>query len=451
MKRREFCAATLAGGAIAALPIRRSWADRSMSASAADADLPAIRLGGGQTAIPKGAVKELRARMRGSVLTAGQEGYEQARRVWNHMIDRHPALIARCAGAADVAMAIAFAREHELLLAVRGGGHSFPGYSVCDGGLVIDLSAMRGVRVDPVSRTARVEGGAWLGDVDAESQRYALATPLGAVSNTGVGGLTLGGGYGWLSRRFGLTCDNLIGADLICADGQFRRLSEQENADLFWAIRGGGGNFGVVTSFEYRLHAVGPKVLAGYVAYPAARLRDALEFYTDYASRAPRELHVELSTGLGPQKAVGPCFTVCYSADPKAGEKALEPLLKFGKPVAKIIGLQDYVAVQKQFDGPALSERNRYAKSGFLSAVGPRLIEVLATEVRSDETFNVSLSHLGGAIRDREPTATAFAHREAEFIVLVSAAWKSAAENERYRDDVRTRWDKLKPFTPATT
>ena len=233
-------------------------------------DLPAIKLSGGQTTIERAAVEELRASLRGPLLVPGQDGYDGARRIWNGMIDRRPALIVRCAGAADVAKAVTFARERELLVAVRGGGHSFPGHSVCDGGLMIDLSEMRSVRVDPIARLARVAGGAWGRDVDSETQHYGLATTMGQISDTGVGGLTLGGGFGWLARRFGLAIDNLVEVDLVTADGQLRRVSAEENAHLFWAVRGGGGNFGVVTSFEYRLHPVGPKVLGGYVSYPLA-------------------------------------------------------------------------------------------------------------------------------------------------------------------------------------
>ena len=446
MKRREFFAATLAGAAIAALPLRRLLAEGA-AAQAADTDLNAIKLGGGQTVVPKAAVTELRSRLRGLVLVPGQEGYEQARHIWNHMIDKHPALIARCAGPADVATAVTFAREHELLLAVRGGGHSFPGYSTCDGGMVVDLSTMHGVRADPVAKTARAEGGAWLGDVDAESQHYGLATPLGAISNTGIAGLTLGGGYGWLSRRFGLACDNLVAADLITADGQFHRLSEQENPDLFWAIRGGGGNFGVVTSFEYRLHPVGPKVLAGYLAYRTAQLRDVLEFYADFASHAPRELHVEFDAATPIESGASPTINICYSADPKAGEKALEPLLKFGKPLVNTIKMQDYVTVQKQFDGPPLSQYNSYLKSGFVRELTPGLIDVIANQLQSNETFGASVSHFGGAIGDRAPTATAFTHREANFMVFVSGGWKDSVDNDRNRSEVRSRWDKVKPFT----
>jgi FAD binding domain/Berberine and berberine like len=447
MKRREFFATSLASAAIAALPVRRLWAESVVGSSIPDADIAAIKLNGGAIVIPRAAVADLRSRLRGALLVPGQEGYEQARRIWNHMIDRHPALIARCAGPADVAAALAFARERELLLAVRGGGHSFPGYSTCDGGLVIDLSTMHGVRVDPIAKTVRAEGGAWLGDVDAESQHYGLATPLGAISNTGIAGLTLGGGYGWLSRRFGLACDNLVGADLITADGQFHRLSEQENPDLFWAIRGGGGNFGVVTSFEYKLHAVGPQVLAGFLAYPATELRQVLEFYAEFAARAPRELHVEFDAATPLPSGTAPTINICYSADPQAGEKVLEPLIKFGKPTMNTIKMQDYVAVQRQFDGPPLSEHNSYLKSGFLREVQPGLIDVIVNELHADETFGVSVSHFGGAIGDRSPTATAFTHREANFMVYVSGGWKDAADNDHNRSEVRSRWDKVKPFT----
>jgi hypothetical protein len=447
MKRREFFAAALAGASIAALPIRRTLAEETAGASVPEADIAAIKLGGGPTLIPKAAVADLRSRLRGPLLAQGQEGYEQARRIWNHMIDRHPALIARCAGPADVAAAITFAREHELLLSVRGGGHSFPGYSTCDGGLVVDLSTMHGVRVDPIARTARAEGGAWLGDVDAESQHYGLATPLGAISNTGIAGLTLGGGYGWLSRRFGLACDNLVTADLITADGQFHRVSERENPDLFWAIRGGGGNFGVVTSFEYQLHAVGPQVLAGELAYPAAQLREVLEFYAEFAARAPRELHVEFDAATPLDGGPSPTINICYSADPKAGEKVLEPLLKFGKPTLNTIKMQNYVTVQKQFDGPPLSEYNSYLKSGFVRDLTPGLIDVIVDQFQWNETFDAAVSHFGGAIGDRAPTATAFTHRDANFMVFVSGGWKDSADNDRYRSEVRGRWDKVKPFT----
>ena len=254
MKRRTFCGMTLAAGAVSSLPLGRLVYAQGKSAQPEPADLRAIKLSGAETTIERAAVEDFRASLRGPLLSAGQEGYDAARRVWNGMINKHPALIARCADAADVARAVTFARERELLLAVRGGGHSFPGYSTCDGGLMLDLSSMNSVSVQAATRTAQVGGGAWVVNVDAATQKVGLATTLGQISNTGVGGLTLGGGFGWLSRRFGLACDNLVSAQLVTADGKLRRVSEKDEPDLFWAIRGGGGNFGVATSFEYRLH-----------------------------------------------------------------------------------------------------------------------------------------------------------------------------------------------------
>ena len=284
---------SVAAGAATMLP-----AGRLLSApgdSSAGSDLRAVKLSGAETTIERAAVQDLRASLSGTLLVPGDEGYETSRRVWNGMIDKHPALIARCTNTADVVRAVTFARERELLLAVRGGGHSFPGYSTCDGGLVIDLSPMRIVEVHSDTRTVRAAGGAWGAHVDAAAQRYALATTVGQISNTGVAGLTLGGGFGWLSRRFGLACDNLVSVELVTADGKVRRVSEHDEPDLFWAIRGGGGNFGVATSFEYRLHPLNPTVIAGHVDFPTAQIKDAIEFYVGLITHAPRELSVDLS------------------------------------------------------------------------------------------------------------------------------------------------------------
>src|SRR5579863_2691868 len=299
MKRRAFCGMTLIAGAAGALPIGRLLSAPSTSSQPEAADLRAVKLSGAETTIERAAVQDFRASLRGPLLSAGQEGYDTARRVWNGMIDKHPALIACCADVDDVVRAVTFARERELLLAVRGGGHSFPGYSTCDGGLMIDLSSMNSVLLDGPNRTAHVGGGAWVAHVDAATQKEGLATTLGQISNTGVGGLTLGGGFGWLSRRFGLACDNLVSAELVTADGKLRRVSEKDEPDLFWAIRGGGGNFGVATSFEYRLHPLEPKVLAGHIDYPAPQVRDAIEFYAELISKAPRELSVDLNLSAG--------------------------------------------------------------------------------------------------------------------------------------------------------
>src|SRR3984885_14632258 len=291
-----------------------------------------------ETTIERAAVRDLRARLSGTLLAPGDEGYELARHIWNGMIDKRPALIARCADTGDVVRAVTFARERELLLAVRGGGHSFPGYSTCDGGLVIDLSPMRSVAVSADARTARLAGGAWGADVDAAAQEHALATTLGQISNTGVAGLTLGGGFGWLSRRFSLACDNLISVELVTADGKPRHASERDEPDLFWAIRGGGGNFGVATSFEYRLHPLNPGVLAGHIDYPAAQVKDVIEFYADLMSSAPRELSIGLSLTAGADGQPIAGMNVLYTGSAKGGSKALEPFKKFGKPTENTIG-----------------------------------------------------------------------------------------------------------------
>src|ERR1700693_1526074 len=374
MKRRAFCGMTLIAGAAGALPIGRLLSAPSTSSQPEAADLRAGKLSGGVTTTERAAVQDFRASLRGPLLTVGQEGYDAARRVWNGMIDKHPALIAQCADVADVERAVTFARERELLLAVRAGGHSFPGYSTCDGGLVIDLSSMSSVRVDAPTRTAYVGGGALAVHVDAATQKEGLATTLGEISHTGVSGLTLGGGFGWLSRRFGLACDNLISAELVTADGKLRRVSDKDEPDLFWAIRGGGGNFGVATSLEYRLHPLEPKVLAGHIDYPAPQVRDAIEFYAELISKAPGELSVDLDLSAGADGQPGANIYVFYSGDPKIGNKLLEPLQRFGKPLKNTIGPKTYLEVQAQFDGPPVDPNNNYLKGGFVREYSPGLI-----------------------------------------------------------------------------
>jgi hypothetical protein len=325
MNRRDFCRTTLTSAAlVGALPALSRTSFAAEPGASVSVDIPAIKSSGEATVLPVTVVKHFSASVRGRVITASDPDYEQARRIWNPMIDRRPALIVRCSGAADIQRSVTFARERELLLAVRGGGHSFPGYAMCNGGLVIDLSSLHNVRVDPEHKTAQVAGGTWIGDLDWESQQYGLATPMGRVSNTGVGGLTLGGGYGGLSRLRGLACDNLISADLITADAKLLHVSATETPDLFWAIRGGGGNFGVVSSFEYRLHPVGPQVLSGELRYAPDRTRSVLE----YGSR---------------------------SHGPDRPEQTLQALRTATKPRAENVRALDYVLVQKQSDGPTLS------------------------------------------------------------------------------------------------
>jgi FAD/FMN-containing dehydrogenase len=445
MKRRDFCGMGMVAGAAALLPVGRLVAAGSDSSQGGD--LRAVKLSGAETTIERAAIRDLRASLKGTLLTPGDEGYETGRRVWNGMIDKHPALIARCADTADVVHAVTFARERELLLAVRGGGHSFPGYSTCDGGLVIDLSPMRSVDVRPDTRIARVAGGAWGAHVDAAAQKQALATTLGQISNTGVAGLTLGGGFGWLARRFGLACDNLINVELVTADGKVRRVSAHDEPDLFWALRGGGGNFGVATSFEYRLHPLNPTVIAGHVDFPAAQLKDAIEFYTTLITQSPRELSVDLSLAANEDGTPGAQIYVVYSGDAGGAAKALESLQRFGKPLRNTIGPQSYLVVQTWFDPPPIDPTHWYLKGGFVREYSPGLIAALTGEFRPGPGTQMYFQSANGAVADVAETATAFSHRRAIANMMLFGLWKDASQDEPGRRDIRALWGKLAPFT----
>jgi FAD/FMN-containing dehydrogenase len=308
-------------------------------------DLRVATITGEAATLDGAAMDGFRASLRGPLLSSSDAGYDETRKVWNGMIDRRPALIARCAGLADVVAAVRFARSHELLVSVRGGGHNAPGVAVCEGGLMIDLAGMRGVRVDPVRRTARAQGGATWADFDRETQVFGLATSGGAISNTGIGGLTLGGGLGWLAGKYGLVCDNLLSVDLVTADGTVLVASATENAELFWGLRGGGGNFGVVTSFEYRLHPVGP-VLAGPVLYPFAKAKEALTLYRDFAGSIPDEVNTLGALLTAPDGNPVAAIAVCYNGSHEAGEKALLPLRAVGPPLADEIAPTPYCKIQ---------------------------------------------------------------------------------------------------------
>jgi FAD binding domain/Berberine and berberine like len=441
MKRRTFCGVALVAGAAASLRTHRLMSAPTDSGQLG-AELRAVKLSGNETTLERAAVQDLRASLGGSLLVPGQEGYETARRVWNGMIDRRPALIARCKDTADVVRAVTFARERELLLAVRGGGHSFPGYSTCDGGLLIDLSLINSVRVDAGARTAHVGGGAWVFHVDTAAQREGLATTLGEISNTGVGGLTLGGGFGWLARRFGLACDNLLSAELVTADGTVRRVSKVDEPDLFWAIRGGGGNFGIATAFEFQLHQVNSGVIAGHVDYPATQIRDAVGFYGEMLARAPRELSLDLAaSGRGAQ------IYAVYTGPAGNAEKVLQPLRSFGKPISNTIAAQSYLAVQAQFDGPPLDPANNYLKGGFVREFPAGLIEVLTHELAAHDRLGVYIQNANGAVADVPKAATAFSHRDAMANLMLNGRWTDPTYNEEGRALIRGTWDKLAPFT----
>jgi hypothetical protein len=449
MKRREFLRATACAGA-AWLPLRYARAADGSSASAgAAADLPARSLEGAQITLARSDVADLAASMQGDLLLPTHARYEQARRVWNGSINRHPALIACCVGAADVMRAVNFARGHKLLTAVRAGGHSTSGKSTCDGGIMIDLSPMRGVRVDPAARIAYLEPGTLLGQLDRESTAFGLATTAGTVSNTGAAGLTLGGGFGRLGSRFGLACDNLIGADVMTASGKLVHTSEKENPELLWGLRGGGGNFGVVTSLEYRLHEMNPIVLGGMLNWSWKDARAVLEFYADYAPRKPDELCIDLFMRSTPNGEPGLSIMTVWSADHAAGERALEPLRKLAKTAQGTVAPAPYVKLQSIFDAGFPDGRKYYQKSGLVSTLTPKTIDTLIEvfQTKRVHPLTMQLQGMGGAAHRTKPDATAFFHREALWDMAIITNWDDDSLSAAYMDGMRKVWTQMEPLT----
>ncbi|PXX97198.1 FAD-binding oxidoreductase [Halomonas sp. LBP4] len=376
-------------------------------------------------------IQQFRNRLRGRLVLPEQEDYDEARRVFNGLIDRRPAMIVRCAGVADVIASVDFARESALPIAVRGGGHSVVGSAVCDDGLVIDLSPMASVWVDPRQRVARAEGGATWGDFDHETQAFGLATTGGIVPSTGIAGLTLGGGIGYLNRKHGLACDNLVSADVVTAEGRLVTASADEHPDLFWGLRGGGGNFGVVTSFAYRLHPVGP-VLGGELVYPLDRARDVLRFYRDWSSTAPDEVRADATLLSGPE---GPVLDIkmCYCGPLEEGEAVLQPMRAFGAPVLDTVAPVPYATVQNLLTEVFQPGRRHYWKAGFMRAFGDDAIEALLDFFVADTPAPfaaIAIEHLGGAVGRVGAQDTAFAHRQAQHSVLVLRMWEDPAESE---------------------
>ena len=397
-----------------------------------------------------GAVSKLRHGMHGDVLLPGDGGYETARRVWNGMIDRRPGAIARCCGAADVVAAVEVAREHGLLVAVRGGGHNVAGTGVCDGGLMIDLSQMKGMRVDPKRRVAHAQPGLTWGEFDRETQLHGLATTGGLVSSTGIAGFTLGGGLGWLMRQHGLACDNLRSFDLITADGSRVTANDDENADLFWGVRGGGGNFGVVTSFELALHPH-TTVFAGVVLHPFAVAREALAFFRDFAAQAPDEVTVHaglLSTPDGQRMAA---FLACYAVegdDLSGGEAALSPLREWGSPIADTVEVRPYVAWQSMFDEANRDGRRNYWKSNVLRHLDDGAIDAIVERfpLVPSVSSTVVIEGLGGQVARVGEGETAYTHRDAGFDFLISSIWDDPAEDEVNIGWTRDSFVALEPF-----
>ncbi|WP_280552739.1 FAD-binding oxidoreductase [Halomonas sp. 25-S5] len=414
-------------------------------------------LDGSLAALPPEEAEALAAGIRGGVITPADADYADARRVWNGMVDRHPALIARCLGSQDVRRAIDFARDHRMLVSVRGGGHHIAGNAVAEGGLVIDLSALRGVRVDPQGRTARVGAGALLGDVDHETQAFGLATPLGINSTTGVAGLCLGGGFGWLTRQYGLTIDNLLSADIVTADGQLHVVSASQEPELFWALQGGGGNFGVVTSFEFRLHPVGPQVHAGLVVYPFAQAQQVLRAWRDFSAGAPRELSVWTILRKAPPLPFLPesihgqpvvVFALVHNGALEEGERLAARVLEFGEPVGSMLGIQPYAGFQTAFDPLLTAGARNYWKSHNFQAVSDALIDTVirGAEALPGPECEVFIAQLGGAAGEVAVADTAYAGRDANFVMNVHGRWQDPAEDDRVREWARGVFRDTSPF-----
>jgi FAD/FMN-containing dehydrogenase len=402
-------------------------------------------------------IEELKRNVSGQVVLPHDDAYEAARKIWNAMIDKHPALIVRCASTSDVVRAVNFARDNGLPLAVRGGGHNIAGNAVCDDGIVIDLSQMKAARVDPVARRVTIEGGATLADLDAATQAHGLATPVGINSTTGIAGLTLGGGFGWLSRKYGMTVDNLESAEVVTAAGEVVRASATERPDLFWALRGGGGNFGVVTRFEFRLHPVGPGVLSGLIVYPISAAKSVLRQYREFVAKAPDDLSVWAVLRQAPPLPFLPAevhgtgiiaLALHYAGDPKLGEPLIEPLRKFGTPVGEHVGVQPYAAWQQAFDPLLTPGARNYWKSHNFSTLKDGLFDAVVEYIEKlpSPQCEIFFAALGGAAARPAPASAAYAHRDVQFVMNVHGRWEDSADDKRCIGWARDFFDASAPF-----
>ncbi|MGK9200889.1 FAD-binding oxidoreductase [Sinorhizobium meliloti] len=424
-------------------------------------DMSLINLQNGITMISAAAIAAFAARLRGRVLIATDAAYDEARTIWNGMIDRRPGLIVQCAGAADVVNAVRFAAENRLLVAVRGGGHNIAGNAVCDGGMVIDLTPMKSVRVDATTKTAWVEPGATLADLDVETQAFRLALPTGINSTTGIAGLTLGGGFGWITRKFGLTIDNLLSADVVTASGELVRASPTEHRDLFWAIRGGGGNFGVVTAFEFRLHELGPDVLSGLVVHPFAEAESVLQQYRQALENAPDELTCWVVMRQAPPLPFIPAewhgkevvvLAMCYCGDLEAGEKAVAELRAIGNPIADVVSPHPFVGWQQAFDPLLAPGARNYWKSHDFMELSDQAIGILTESIRQlpGPECEVFIAHVGGAAGRVAAEETAFPQRNSHFVMNVHGRWRDAAMDQACIDWARHLFEAAKPYAAGT-
>ena len=447
LNRRQFARNTLAAAVAAAFPAR-GWSAILSPTTRVESDVRAVTGDGAEVVLARADVQALGEALRGNLVLPGHSAYDPARRVLNRQMDKRPALVVQPRGAADVKLAIDFARHSKVLVAVKCGGHSPSGNSTCDDGLLIDLSLLRGVRVDPSARLARVAGGSLLGDLDHESMAHGLVTTAGTVSHTGVGGLTLGGGFGRVARRFGLSLDNVRAVDIVTADGQIHRASARENPELYWGIRGGGGNFGVVTSFDFALHPMQRTVVGGAIFFPLAQARQVLRFYSEYAATAPDELY--LSCGVqGGAEGSGAGFNLCYSGPVNRWDSILRTIRSVGTPIFEQVNAIDYVALQKSGDIEETRALGMYTKTGFIPSLPAPLIDAIVDgfEAHPDRATQMGFQHAGGAIARVAPAATAFPHRKIIATMLLNAMWDAKVDPEPHIAWLRQYWRTLEPHT----
>jgi len=447
MDRRQFVQSAIVAGMAGSFPLVSACESGERAAVQGGRSIPAVSLDGRELELEAAAIRELAESLTGDLLLSDHPQYDSARKIWNGMHDKHPALIARCLNGQDVSQAVTFARERGLLVAVRGGGHSWPGKSVCDGGIMIDLSRMNRVVVDAEARRAQASGGALLNNLDIAAREHGLITTAGVVSHTGIGGFTLGGGVGRLNRRFGLAVDNLQGARIVTADGTIRWASAEEEPDLFWAIRGGGGNFGVVTEFEFQLHPFPHKVLSGNIVWPMDQARDVLDFYGEWYDRLSDDLYVGPAMMTTPEGQGILVMEVVYAGNPDVGAKELEPLLRVGRPLDNGVTLQDYMVMQTQEDALAHHGIRSYAKSGMAREITPAFIDAMIEAYRPDPRIAMFSHTLGGAVGRVGELDTAFPHRNAETMLVFASLWNDPEEDEEAIAATRDWYAHLEPFT----
>ena len=425
-------------------------------------DVIAKTADGGTCELSLGAIDELSAGLRGTVLRSDDPGYNDARSIWNGMIDRRPAVIARCIGVADIVASVNFARSHAIALSMRSGGHNISGLAVCDGGIMIDLSLMRGVRVDPRARTAHAQAGCLLGDIDRETQLHGLAAALGFVSNTGAAGLTLGGGFGYLTRRFGWTCDNVLSMDMVTADGQLAHASETENPDLFWGLRGGGGNFGIVTNFEHKIYPIGPEILGGAIAWRGEDAPAVLEMFRTLTAEAPPELTCVAVLRLAPPAPWLPqtihgkpivALFVCDSGSVGEAKKRIAPIKAFGSPVGDVIQPRPYLSQQSLLDATQPNGRRYYWKSEYLPAHEPEMLAAAVEHASRMESPHsaILLFPLDGEHNQLPEHHCPAGNRDAKTVINIAASWESAGDDEANIGWARATWQDMRRFSTGGT